>query len=221
MKIVPHPQRSSISTICKKVRGSKQVKDGVYKFIRRYYNKENLHSLKKTITTAAPVDSGDRASCRYAFLQYIFTEGEQTVALKRHAGSKVNNKPYTRTRKSTLDKIKKDVFKHDPKKIMHNIIAERGGIDNVRSGSEIPRNRKQLYNIIQSTTCTEKNSDPLQYLMQKCKEEIQDDSTALIRSVQVTPEPIIFLATKQQLKDIERFLHRSRNVLYSWSRCNI
>ena len=41
--------------------------------------------------------------------------------------------------------------------------------------------------------------------MQKCKEELRDEKTALICSVQVTPEPIIFLSTEQQLKDIERF----------------
>ena len=67
------------------------------------------------------------------------------------------------------------------------LIADLTIINILRSGSEIPRNRKQVYNVIQSVSKSETISDPLQYL--KCKEEIQDENTALIRSVQVTPEP--------------------------------
>ena len=186
----------------KKVRSDKQAKVGVYKFTRRYYYNDNVNSLKKTMTIAA---DSNQVCYRYAFLQYMFTQGEQSVTARPHARNKINNKPYKRTKRSTLDKIKKDIHKHDSRKIVHNIIDERGGIEKVRLGSEIPRNRKQLYNVIQSVSKSEKISDPLQYLMQKCKEEIQDENTALIRSVQVIPEPIVFLSTKQELKDVERF----------------
>ena len=41
--------------------------------------------------------------------------------------------------------------------------------------------------------------------MEKCKEEIVTENTAFIRSVQIAQGPIIFMARKRQLVDIERF----------------
>ena len=125
-----------------------------------------------------------------------------------HGNKKANNnsnKSYIRAKKSTLDKIKKELISNEPKKIVHSVIEDLGGIEKVRSGSDIPRNRKQVYNAVQSISRPGRISDPLAFLMQKCKEEFQDEKTALIRSVQVIPEPIIFLATQQQLRDVERF----------------
>ena len=41
--------------------------------------------------------------------------------------------------------------------------------------------------------------------MEKCKEEMVNGNTAFIWSIQITPEPIVFMATKRQLVDVERF----------------
>ena len=48
--------------------------------------------------------------------------------------------------------------------------------------------------------------------MEKCKDELQDENSALIRSLQISPEPIIFLATKHQLLDVEHFCTHPENV---------
>ena len=104
-----------------------------------------------------------------------------------------------------MDNIRKELTSCDPRKIPHSTIERFGGIERVKSGSDIPRDRKQVYNVVQFISKSDKIPDPLAYLMQKCKEELHNENVALIRSVQLTPEPIIFLVTKQQLKDIERF----------------
>lgn len=57
----------------------------------------------------------------------------------------------------------------------------------------------------------ERVQDSLEALLEKCKEEMVNENTAFIRSVQITPEPIIFLATKRQFIDIERFCWNSAN----------
>lgn len=41
--------------------------------------------------------------------------------------------------------------------------------------------------------------------MEKCKEEITDGNTGFTHSVQIAPEPIIIIASKWQLIDVERF----------------
>ncbi|KAK3735345.1 hypothetical protein QZH41_005408 [Actinostola sp. cb2023] len=95
-------------------------------------------------------------------------ESRPLVSSPMACSSKDNKKPYKRTMKSTLAKIKADVEKCvDPKKVVHNIINSKGGIEKIRSGGELPRNRKQVYNVVQSTSRDDKISDPLEYLMEK------------------------------------------------------
>ncbi|KXJ06100.1 hypothetical protein AC249_AIPGENE22963, partial [Exaiptasia diaphana] len=187
-----------------------QPKNNRYKFTRRYFMNDSLKSLKKAITTAE--DCKKNVPHRFAFVQYIFAEGEQTVNVLPHGNSRKSNKPYKRTMKSTLEKIKDDVQKCvDPRKVIHNIIKSKGGIEQLRSGGELPRNRKQVYNAVQAATRDNKIPDPLEYLMKKSKEELMDENTAFIRTVQSTPEPLIFLSTKHQLLDIERFCTNPEN----------
>lgn len=197
------------NTKVKKVSKTDTKKSDRYKFTRRYYVNDSLKSLKKTITTAE--DCKDNLPYRFVFVQYMFLQGEQTVTVMPHGNSK-DNKPYKRTMKSTLGQIKADVEKCvDPRKVIHNIINNKGGIEKIQSGGELPRNRKQIYNAVQVATKNDKIPDPLEYLMKKSKLELQDENSAFIRSVQTTPEPMIFLATKQQLIDIERFCTNPEN----------
>ena len=95
--------------------------------------------------------------------------------------------------------------------ISRNHLEDRGGIDNIRSSGELPRVRKQVYNAVQTLSQPERVEDSLQFLMEKCKEEMTNENTTFIRSVQITPEPIIFMATKWQLVDIERFCCNPEN----------
>lgn len=79
-----------------------------------------------------------------------------------------------------------------------------------RSGCELPRNRKQVYNL-KSTINNQvqgvaskamPHSDVLAEVMLMCKDSSEQ---AYVRSVEAAPEPMCVLATDQQLADLERF----------------
>ena len=85
---------------------------------------------------------------------------------------------------------------------------------NARSGCDLPRDRKQVYNInsaaknhgqgsLSAALKTLPRTDVLAQVMQMCKET--SGSQAYIRSVEAAPEPMCILATDQQVADLERF----------------
>lgn len=81
----------------------------------------------------------------------------------------------------------------------------------VESSGDFPRNRAQVYNLNRVVKRQKVDSpiatgDPLLQILAKAKEEQQGrKEDMLIREIPLFPEPIIFLATEQQLIDIERF----------------
>ena len=86
---------------------------------------------------------------------------------------------------------------------------ESGGIQNVRSGSELPRTVQQARylqkkQMIQGKPTTTQNADTLAAIMQQCK-ETSAGPHAYIRVVQAAPETVCVLATDQQISDLVRF----------------
>ena len=81
----------------------------------------------------------------------------------------------------------------------------------VESSGDFPRNRAQVYNLNKEVKRRKVDQpittgDPLLQILAKAKEEQQGwKEDILIREIPLFPEPIIFLATEQQLIDIERF----------------
>ena len=76
-----------------------------------------------------------------AFVQYIFTEGEQRVLVKSHGNLKKKRKetnPYKRTMESTKHLVLTKLAKHSPHKVVHDVIQERGGINQIQSSGEFP-----------------------------------------------------------------------------------
>ena len=79
---------------------------------------------------------------------------------------------------------------------------------NAKSGCDLPRNRKQVYNLNYNrpqTTLPKSipRTDVLAQVMLMCKET--SGSQAYVRSVEAAPEPMRILATDQQLADLVRF----------------
>ena len=52
-----------------------------------------------------------------------------------------------RTMQSTKDLVRAKLAKHSPQKVVHDVIEERGGIDQIQSAGEFPRSRTQIYNV--------------------------------------------------------------------------
>lgn len=148
-----------------------------------------------------------------AFVQYTFDNLEHSIEIKPHGNSK-GKMPFSRCKPSTIKKLKTSAAHKPPTKALREVENTMGGIMEARSPCDLPRNRKQVYNIncaakrcvessLLSTSPTISRIDVLAQVMQKCKETV--GSQAYIRSVEAAPEPMCVLATDQQLLDLERF----------------
>ena len=145
------------------------------------------------------------------FIQYIFEEGEQLVEVKQHGNAKNSRSgAYKRTMSSTRNMIKEQTGTLPAREIVHEVIEKRGGIMKVRSSGALPRNRTQVYNIMKESKKEMSKQplgmdDPVMQVSVKAKEEQKGrPEDIFIREIPLFPEPIIFLATDQQLTDIER-----------------
>lgn len=143
-----------------------------------------------------------------AFVQYAFDRYEHTIDIRPHGNSK-GNKPFSRSKFSTISMLKKSVKTKQPLKALREVENIRGGIMNAKSGCDLPRNRKQVHNLkyaSKSPPCSSASISPtdvLAQVMQMCKDS--SGCEAYVRSVEAAPEPMCVVTTDQQLFDIERF----------------
>ena len=142
---------------------------------------------------------------RLALLQYYF-EGEETLLnLKEHGNSKNNTEPYVRTKPSTFEQLKEISRSCQPREVFFEAVRQKGGLEFCRSKSDLPRNSRQVQNVLSSTSASfmpsaSSSRDILLEAMEKCKTK-----DGYVREVVGAPEPMAFLATDRQLKDIELY----------------
>ena len=164
--------------------------------------------IERTSTVIIYVDKHDGIisdKTKKAVVQYYFEGDEHAITVSCHGNARKNIAPYHRTFESVKERIKEDVKgKQRPKSIVHNILEEKGGIQNIQAPGEHSRNRKQISNF-KFNTKDGKVEDPLPEIMDTCKQQSTFPTNAFVREVTASPEMTIFLATEQQLKDIERF----------------
>ena len=145
--------------------------------------------------------SGDQLNL--VFVQYVFSGKPHDILQKPHGNCKYDNKPFVRTTPSTLQKLK-ECSKHlPPRQVVSKVTAEGGGVLNASSIGNIPRNRKQVYNI--SSKDDTEESDALLSVMVMCKETMGKGDDPFVRIVTSAPEPMCILCTYAQLLDIEHF----------------
>ena len=134
---------------------------------------------------------------------------EHIVVLTAHGSSKTESKPYIRTQKSTLTSLKESVATSQPRIAVDKVAENLGGMLNGNSSGSWPRDIKQAYNLKSRIDCKAPNiavsSDPYMALVMQCKEEAKDEKTAYIRQVTCAPEPLVILASNEQLHDLVRF----------------
>ena len=147
-----------------------------------------------------------------AVIEYIFADGEQEVTVNSHGNSKgTGSRAFKRTMQSTREFVREKLKELPPRQVIHSVVQERGGIMKVESAGEFSRNRVQVYNINkqakrQKVDGTVSTGDPLLQVLAKAKEEQQGPTDDIFsREIPFFPEPIVFLATEQQLADIVRF----------------
>ena len=151
-----------------------------------------------------------------AFVQYSFSRNEHTIEIQPHRNSKKKD-AFRRTKPSTLKLMKSSLSeKKRPLKVLKEVEDSKGGVMNAKLGCDLPRDRRQVYNLKkqQSKPATKPSPDSLADVMRRCK-ETSSGSEAFIRSVQAAPEPMCVLATDQQISDIQRFCTTSPSSVLS------
>lgn len=139
---------------------------------------------------------------KLAFVQYSFDRQEHPVDLKPHGNSK-KEKPFTRTKPSTLSLLKESVKTKPPRKALRDVKNVLGGVMGAKLACDLPRDRKQVKNLKYNSDGPA-STDVLAHVMQMCKDSY-DSEDVFVQSVEAVPEPMCVLATKQQLVDIECF----------------
>ena len=109
------------------------------------------------------------------------------------------------TQKSTLTQIKEMPYK--PKSVVATLREEAWGILNARSASELPRNRRQVYNNHHKLASSQGSSkvDPIFELVQQCKVDNFPGGRGFIRSVNFESGPCCVLASDNQIQNVVRF----------------
>ena len=87
------------------------------------------------------------------------------------------------------------------KDVLNSIIEEQGGVELLKSGSDLSREKKQVVNFKLNS---KGSTDPLIELSALAKDQ-EKSATRFVREVRSTPEFSIFLANNRQLDDRERF----------------
>lgn len=142
-------------------------------------------------------------------VNYQFTDKEHRIPIKAHGSSKSESKPYIRTQKSTINRLKEAVATSQPRIAVDKVAEEVGGMLNGSSSGSWPKNIKQAYNLKTRVHCKSSEvaatSDPYMALVMQCKEDAKDQKTAYIRQVTCAPEPIAILATDEQMDNMVKF----------------
>ena len=143
-----------------------------------------------TISTCIPSPAHFYVQIRQlnrAFVQYSFSSKPHPILQKPHGNSKFS-KPFVRTTPSTLQKLKECRRANQlPKQAVSAVTKEKGGIVNARTIGDIPRNRRQVYNIKRNQG---EDGDALLSVMAMCKQSMDKDEEPFVRIVTSAPEPM-------------------------------
>lgn len=131
-------------------------------------------------------------------MQYSFCGNPHVIVQKPHGNSK-SSKPFIRTTPSTLQKLKECCKHCQPKQAVSTVTNVKGGVVNAKVVGDIPRNRRQVYNI--KSNRSEEN-DVLLSVMIMCKQSMGKDDNCFVRIVTSAPEPMSVLCMNFQLDDI-------------------
>jgi len=116
--------------------------ENVFTLVRLYHRHKSSPKFQRRISYV--LDSSSQL-VQYAAIQYLFEGGtEVPVVLPPHGNAKHQSMPYYRTQSSTLNKLKQATGKS--KVVVTEVHDEAGGSMNAMSASELPRNRRQVYN---------------------------------------------------------------------------
>ena len=130
-------------------------------------------------------------------MQYGFDRKEHPTDVKPHGNTTKRDTAFKRTKPSILKLVKQGVKENKrPLKVLRDIENIQGGVMKVKSGCELPRDRRQIYNAKKAHKACAKGAsvpdykhDTLAQVMQMCK-DTSSSTNAFVRSVEAAPEPV-------------------------------
>ena len=174
-----------------------------FTLVRLYHRHKATPEFQRRISYL--IDSTGK-TVQYVIMQYLFEGGiEVPVITPPHGNAKKDLCSYRRTQKSTLNQIKEMCGR--PKNVVATLHDEAGGILKANSASELPRNRRQVYNSHHKSTTSSHSGkvDPIFELVQQCKVDNLPGARGFIRSVNFESGPCCVLASDHQLQNVVRF----------------
>ena len=132
-----------------------------------------------------------------------------TPKVVAHGNSKTNS-PFLATLPSTSKAIKEKCSHLGPKAVVASVESSTGGILDACYPGELPRNELQVSNYkrrvatrVDQGPSLQSESNELYTIMLQA--HLEDGDHKFIRDVKAYPDPAVFLATDQQMHDLERF----------------
>lgn len=119
-------------------------------------------------------------------MQYTFNGKPHRIIQKPHGNSKGAN-PFIRITPSTLQKLKECSKTQPPKHAVSTVTKQKGGIVKLNAVGNLPRNRKQVYNI--TNRKTGEDDDALLSVMSVCKLSMGKGDDPFVRIVTSAPQP--------------------------------
>lgn len=154
-----------------------------------------------------------------AVVQYFFEGGiEVPVKLAKHGNDRrVNAEPYMRTSRPVLKKLQQKCMTKSCKKATDECYEEGGGSVGCTSVADVPRNRKQAYNVNmhKSEGHISKHHDFYDMLELLNQGTFVQDFAFNKSSVSTRTQPRSFQATSFQLDELSRMCMSQRSVLFS------
>lgn len=200
------PDTSAVISAIPEMENTTTEENNQFTLVRIYHHHQSTPTFHRRISY---VIDNEGKTVQYAVVQYLFEDGNEIpVVVLPHGNAKRVSSSYRRTQKSTLSQMKKTAGK--PKAVVSKLFNEAGGMLGATSSSEIPRNRRQVYNIQQSSVShssisTSGKPDPIFELLQQCKMDLAPGGRKFIRSVNFETSPSCVIATDTQLQNVVRF----------------
>ena len=141
-----------------------------------------------------------------ALVQYLFKGKEHEIKVFPHGNSKAA-KPFTRTKPSTINALRQNLEKYQPNEALAKTRKEMGGCFSNTSEASLPRGQTQAYNLKRTSTNNtfvsggKRSKDEMTTLNWYAKTEGKN----FVRMQEIADEPLILIATENQLDDLVRF----------------
>ena len=153
--------------------------ENVFTMVRVYHRHQATPEFQRRISYVC--DSSGQL-VKYAVMQYLFDDGTDVpVVVHPHGNATKQVSAYRRTQKTTLQKMKVQAGR--PKQVVSLLHEEAGGSLEAQSASELPRNRRQVYNARQVSSCGSGKVDPCFDLIKQCKEDSLPGGRKFVRCV--------------------------------------